>query len=92
MIEVGEGGGYFDPARVLWDERADGPLPAITLGGMKRVGKNLVFDAAILAAQPVDVPVPDKRAVLGAAIDAAAADAAVPGKLKAVLIALKAVV
>ncbi len=46
LITVGEGGGYFDPARVLWDERVDGPLPAITLGGMVRDGDSLVFDQA----------------------------------------------
>ncbi|WP_232834332.1 DUF4376 domain-containing protein [Rhodoferax ferrireducens] len=50
LIEVGEGGGYFDPARVLWDERVDGPLPETTMGGMVRVGGALVLDAAILAA------------------------------------------
>lgn len=38
VIEVGQGGGYFDAARVLWDERTDGPLPAVTMGGMKRQG------------------------------------------------------
>lgn len=49
IIEVGEGGGYFDRARVLWDERADGPLPAITLGGMVRSGDSLMLDSAMLA-------------------------------------------
>lgn len=44
LIEVGDGGGYFDPARVLWDERDDGPLPEITRGGMVRVGGALTFD------------------------------------------------
>ena len=44
LIEIGEGGSYFDPARVLWDERTDGQLPEITLGGMVRVGGTLVFD------------------------------------------------
>ena len=43
IIEVGDGGGYFDTARVLWDEREDGPLPEITLGGMVRSGAELVF-------------------------------------------------
>lgn len=43
VIEVGEGGGYFDPSRVLWDEREDGPLPEITLGGMVRNGGALEF-------------------------------------------------
>lgn len=27
IIEIGEGGGYFDPALVLWDERTQGPIP-----------------------------------------------------------------
>lgn len=49
IIAVGDGGGYFDPTLVLWDERVDGPLPAITLGGMKRVGAELVLDSALLA-------------------------------------------
>lgn len=50
IIEVSDGGGYFDPARVLWDEREDGPLPEITLGGMVREGGALVFDAERAAA------------------------------------------
>lgn len=50
IIQVGEGGGYFDAVRVIWDERADGTLPAITLGGMKRVGNELVFDEQLLTA------------------------------------------
>ena len=45
LLDVGEGGGYFDLSRVVWDERTDGPLPAITLGGMVRDGDTLVFDA-----------------------------------------------
>lgn len=49
LIEVGDGGQYFDPARVVWDERADGPLSAITLGGMVRAGNSLVLDSALLA-------------------------------------------
>jgi hypothetical protein len=27
VIEVGEGGGYFDQSRVLWDESQQGPIP-----------------------------------------------------------------
>lgn len=49
IIEVGEGGGYFDASRVLWDERQDGALPEITVGGMKRVGDTLVLDSNLLA-------------------------------------------
>ena len=44
IVDVGDGGGYFDQGRVLWDEREDGPLPAITLGGMVRNGAALAFD------------------------------------------------
>lgn len=36
VIEVTATGSYFDDDRVLWDERRDGPLPEITLGGMVR--------------------------------------------------------
>lgn len=46
VVYVGFGGAYFDPSRVLWDERTDGPLPAITLGGMVRQGNVLVFSQA----------------------------------------------
>lgn len=46
IIEVGEGGGYFDNSRVVWDERTDGPLPEITLGGMVRSGGSLSFSQA----------------------------------------------
>ena len=60
VIEVGEGGGYFDPTRVIWDERKDGSLPAITLGGMVRTDNALTFsqtrldahNAAVLANVP----------------------------------------
>lgn len=48
LVEIGLGGSYFDASRVLWDERADGPLPAITLGGMVRDGAALVFSQARL--------------------------------------------
>lgn len=37
LITVSEGGAYFDASRVVWDERVDGELPEITLGGMVRV-------------------------------------------------------
>lgn len=60
IIEVGEGGGYFDETLILWDERVDGPLPEITLGAMIKVDDTLVFDqprldAHIAASAP---PVP----------------------------------
>ena len=50
IISVGEGGEYFELSRVLWDERTDGSLPSITLGGMKRMGNELVFDEQLMAA------------------------------------------
>lgn len=50
IIFVGEGGGYFDPSRVLWDERVDGAMPDVTLGGMVRVGNALQIDNALLSA------------------------------------------
>ena len=49
LIEVGEGGGYFDASRVLWDERIDGVLPSITVGGMVRQGNQLVFNSQLFA-------------------------------------------
>lgn len=42
-IEVGDGGGYFDPSLIVWNVAVDGPLPSITLGGMVRNGSALVF-------------------------------------------------
>ena len=46
-------GGYFDPERVIWDERIDGPMPSITLGGMVRVGGELAFDSSVMASVTV---------------------------------------
>ncbi|MEQ1888654.1 MAG: hypothetical protein ABL951_05670 [Alphaproteobacteria bacterium] len=44
IIDIGPGGGYFDPERVLWDEREDGPMPSVTPGAMVRDGSRLVVD------------------------------------------------
>lgn len=44
IVGVTATGSYFDNARVIWDERTDGTLPAITLGGMVRQDDLLVFD------------------------------------------------
>jgi len=44
IIVIGPGGSYFDPHRVLWDERFDGPMPEVTLGGMLRLGGYMVVD------------------------------------------------
>ena len=70
LIEVGEGGGYFDASRVLWDERTDGVLPSITVGGMVRQGSQLVFDSQLFAeyeaklAATVTPPAPTKEQLL----------------------------
>lgn len=89
LVDVGPGGGYFDTGRVLWDERTDGPLPAITLGGMVRQGNALVFsqarkdqhDAALVVV-PREVTMRQARqALILAGLDEAveAALAAMPG-------------
>lgn len=49
VVEVIGAGGYFDTSRVLWDERKDGPLPDIALGGMVRDGAALRFDPDLYA-------------------------------------------
>lgn len=49
VINILEGGEYFDKSRILWDERQDGPMPEITLGGMVREGDTLRFDAGIFS-------------------------------------------
>lgn len=36
IVEVTASGSYFDSSLVIWDERKDGPLPEVTLGGMVR--------------------------------------------------------
>jgi hypothetical protein len=47
LIEIGEGGSYNDPERVLWDERSDGPMPDIDIGGAIRVDDDLHFDEEV---------------------------------------------
>jgi len=59
VIDLGPGGAYFDLDRVLWDERTDGPMPDITLGGMVREGGILVYsqsrmDETSAALKPVE--------------------------------------
>ena len=44
IIEISDGGNYFDRTLVLWDERVDGEMPSITIGAMKREEGNLVYD------------------------------------------------
>jgi len=43
ITDIGDGGDYFDAARVIWDERTDRDLPDITLGGMERSNGELIF-------------------------------------------------
>jgi len=69
LIEIDKGGGYFDQSRVLWDERTDGRIPAITVGGMKRTGNSLEFDQKLLDAHNAAlaskvVPAPTKEELL----------------------------
>lgn len=83
LIEIGEGGNYFDPTRVLWDERADGELPPITLGGMARSGNALVFSQAVMnATAAVRAPI-DAEAQRKAAIETAIANDTTIASLKA---------
>lgn len=71
VITVGVGGGYFDPARVLWDESIDGPMPDVTPGGLVRSGDTLVVDAALAAQHAQKQSDRAANAVLLAAIAAA---------------------
>ena len=69
LIEIGEGGGYFDISRVIWDERTDGPLPAITLGGMKRNDNSLELNQQLLDAHNASLasqitPAPTKEELM----------------------------
>lgn len=44
IIEILEGGDYFDKGLVIWDERIDGPMPDVQVGGMVRDEQGLHFD------------------------------------------------
>jgi len=64
-IDVDESGSYFDQSRVLWDTRAHGEMPPLTLGKMQRVGNELVTlddylpaHAAVIYAKTVPDEVP----------------------------------
>ena len=49
---VESSGGYFDNARILWDERVDGPADPVvlaSLGGLVRNGSKLEVDANLLS-------------------------------------------
>ena len=51
-------GDYFDKSRVLWDERVDGPLPEVTLGGMVRAGQRLAFSQSRMNQEPPPIQKP----------------------------------
>lgn len=49
LTNVEQSGGYFDPTRVLWDERQDGVFPTEMIpevGGLVRSGTKLIIDSA----------------------------------------------
>jgi hypothetical protein len=78
LIDMGEGGGYFDASRVLWDERMDGVLPSITVGGMVRQGNQLVFNSQLFAEYEaklavINTPVAPTKEELMAQLNAIAA-------------------
>ncbi len=53
LLEIGPGGRYA-AAKILWDERKDGVFPEeklVQVGGLERVGKDLVFNATMFEAQ-----------------------------------------
>jgi hypothetical protein len=84
VIHIGPGGGYFDPARVLWDERTDGPMPAIQLGGMVRVGGALAFDQTRMDQHTAAIaPEETERARRAAVVAAVSGDAQLVTLLKA---------
>jgi len=41
LLQIDASGAYLDQAGVIWDERIDGTLPAVTLGKMQRNGDQL---------------------------------------------------
>ena len=46
-VEIAKTGGYFDPSKVLWDERVDkalSPADMSKVGGYSRVSDALVYD------------------------------------------------
>lgn len=52
--QIGEGGDYFDKARIIYDSRLDGPpSPEILagVGGLSRVNGEIVIDAVAAKAQ-----------------------------------------
>jgi hypothetical protein len=48
LLEVYEGGEYFDESAIIWNTEKDGELPPITIGGMRREGDSLIFDQNVM--------------------------------------------
>ena len=46
IIEVEKSGGYYDMDKVIWDERVDGELPLIDIGGLEKQGNTLAVNNA----------------------------------------------
>ncbi len=75
LVQVTETGFYFDINLVLWDEREDGPVPEITLGGMVWDEDELVFSqtrmdvhtAALAPKVPSEVTMRQARLALAGA-------------------------
>lgn len=74
IVQIGQTGQYYDPSRVIWDERTDGAMPEITLGKMQRSGDQLITlddyvpeHLAVVLGEAKS----EKRAELQAAYDAA---------------------
>jgi len=60
LIEIEEGGSYFDPTFVLWDESIDGEIPSIDITGAVRIDGDLLFNEEVAAE---DVKLKSKMAI-----------------------------
>jgi len=74
IIDIKPTGKYYDPSRVIWDERTDGAKPAVTLGKMQRSGDQLITLDDYIPAHLTSVlskSKAEKRAELNAAYESA---------------------
>lgn len=49
IITVGDTGGYYDPTKIVWDERVDGAMPVDAVPSMVKIDGKLVIDEELLA-------------------------------------------
>jgi len=49
IISIADTGSYYDPTRIVWDERTDGKMPDNAIPEMVKVGSNLVIDPSMLS-------------------------------------------